>query len=244
MKIKIVSTFWNCGQYIEDCILSVKNQTFKNFEMFLIDDMSQDDTVEKIKKIIKDDSRFHLIVNEEKKYKLKNMDDLITDESFFDDEDVIVELDGDDKLYDSYVIEKINNKYLNNKNLWITNGSFIFSDGNPGFSSKVNPFTIRKDIFRFSHLRTWKAHLWRSIDEESFIGPDDEYFKSAPDVAYSFPMVEMAGLRHYEYIPDIMYVYNASSPFNENKPKSSMGGLNDVIKNEHFIRKMKSYNPI
>ena len=75
MKIKIVSTFWNCGQYIEDCILSVKNQTFKNFEMFLIDDMSQDDTVEKIKKIIKDDSRFHLIVNEEKKYKLKNMDD-------------------------------------------------------------------------------------------------------------------------------------------------------------------------
>jgi glycosyltransferase involved in cell wall biosynthesis len=244
MKIKIVSAFWNCGEYIENCIESVKKQTVQDFEMFLIDDMSEDDTVSKIKKLIQDDPRFHLIVNQEKKYKLRNFDELIMDEKSFDDDDVIVELDGDDKLFDSNVLEKIKNKYSSNKNLWITNGSFIFSDGNPGFSSKVNPFTIRRDVFRFSHLRSWKTHLWRNIEEESFLGPDGEYFKSAPDVAYCLPMVEMAGLRHYEYIPDILYVYNASSPYNEHKPQSSMGGLNDVVKNEQFIRKMRSYNPI
>lgn len=244
MKIKIISTFWNCSDYIVDCIKSVKNQTYKDFEMYLIDDMSNDNTIEKIRNEVQGDHRFKLIINTQKKYKLKNLDDLILDEDLMHDEDIIVELDGDDRLYDENVLDKIFQKYKSNSDLWITNGSFIYSNGNLGFSSKVNPFTIRKDVFTFSHLRTWKVHLWRSIDEISFLDQNGQYFKSAPDVAYSFPLVEMAGLKHYEFIPDIMYIYNAESPFNEHKPKSSMGGLSDVVKNVNYIRSMKSYNTL
>lgn len=244
MKIKIITSFWNCSEYIVDCIQSVKKQSFEDYEMFLIDDLSMDNTLEKIKKEICGDNRFKLIINKEKKYKLKNFDDLILDEDLMNDQDIVVELDGDDKFYDENVLKKINERYINNSNLWLTNGSFIYSDGNLGFSSKVNPFTIRKDVFTFSHLRTWKVHLWRSIDEISFLDQNGEYFKSAPDVAYSFPLVEMAGLKHYEFIPDIMYVYNAESPFNEHKQGSSMGGLNDVIKNVNYIRSMKTYNTL
>jgi glycosyltransferase involved in cell wall biosynthesis len=244
MRLVVVSAFWNASNYIERCITSVMSQEFTDFTMYLIDDMSDDDTVSKIESLISNDKRFKLIVNTEKKYKLRNFDDLIMDEELIDDEDIIIELDGDDWLYDENVLEKVYNKYNKNKNLWMTNGSFIYSNGQIGFSSKVNPSTVRKDPFRLSHLRTWKSHLWRSIEEESFIGSDGEYFRSAPDVAYSFPMVEMAGDKHYEFIPDIMYVYNAESPYNEHKPNSSDGGLQSQSSNDNYIRNMKPYRPL
>lgn len=244
MRLVVVSAFWNASNYIERCITSVMSQEFTDFTMYLIDDMSDDDTVSKIESLISNDKRFKLLVNTEKKYKLRNFDDLIMDEELINDEDIIIELDGDDWLYDERVLEKIHKRYLNNKNLWMTNGSFMYSNGQIGFSSKVNPSTVRKDPFRLSHLRTWKSHLWRSIEEESFIGPDGEYFRSAPDVAYSFPMVEMAGDKHYEFIPDIMYVYNAESPYNEHKPNSSDGGLQSQSNNANYIRNMKPYRPL
>lgn len=242
--IKIVSCFWNASEYVENCLNSIKSQTYKNYKVFLIDDVSTDDSVDKVKKLIDGDDRFSLIVNKEKKGKLKNIDDLLIDDELFDDEDIIIELDGDDWLYNENVIEKIYKIYNEDKNLWLTNGSFIYSNGQFGFSSKVNYKTIRKDIFKFSHLRTWKCHLWRNINEESFLDDNGNYFMSAPDVAYSFPLVELAGDKHYKYIPDIMYVYNAESPYNEHKPNSFDGGVSSQLKNANTIRNKKPYRPL
>jgi glycosyltransferase involved in cell wall biosynthesis len=241
--IKIVSCFWNVGDYITKCIDSVMNQDFKDFKMFLIDDVSNDDTINVIKEKIKDDKRFVLIPNTEKKYKLKNIDDLLIDEDLFDDEDIIIELDGDDWLENNKVLSLINEKYNQNKNLWITNGSFVYSDGRFGFSSKVNPETIRTDTFLFSHLRTWKVHLWRNIKQESFLDENGEYFKAAPDAAYSFPMVEMAGERHYEYIPNILYVYNESTPYNEHKSGASAGQF-EQFRCSNIIRNLPKYQKL
>jgi glycosyltransferase involved in cell wall biosynthesis len=240
----VVSCFWNCENYIEKCINSVKNQKMSSFKMYLIDDLSTDNTVSKIKNLIVGDERFFLIENTEKKYKLKNMDYLLMNDSLINDEDIIVELDGDDWFYDENTLTTIMEKYNNNKNLWLTNGSFVYSTGHFGFSSKVNYKTVRSDEFRFSHLRTWKAHLWRKIEEESFLDENGEYFKSAPDVAYSLPMIEMSGDLHYEYLPNILLVYNAESPYNEHKPESAGGGLSEQSKNANTIRKKKQYKKI
>ena len=242
--ITIISCFWNPGEYIIKCINSIKNQTYKNFKVFLIDDMSTDNTIQIINDLIKDDERFVLIKNSEKKFKLKNIDELIMNETLINDEDIIVELDGDDWFFSDDVLNTIYEKYNNNKNLWLTNVSFIYSNGQFGFSSKVNYKTVRQDVFTFSHLRTWKCHLWRSINEESFLDENQEYFKSAPDVAYSLPMVEMAGNNHYEFIPKLLLVYNAESPFNEHKPGSAGGGVNYQLMNAQIIRNKKPYKPL
>lgn len=242
--IKIISCFWNPGEYIVKCIESIKRQNYTNFKVFLVDDMSTDNTNEIIEKMIIDDDRFLLIKNSEKKFKLRNMDDLIMDEEFFDDNDIIVELDGDDWFFNENVLTFISEKYNKNKDLWLTNGSFVYSNGQIGFSSEVNHKTIRQDVFTFSHLRTWKTHLWRKIDEESFLDENGDYFKSAPDVAYSLPMVEISGKKHYEFIPEILLVYNADSPYNEHKPNSAGGGVNIQLKNAQYIRGKKGYKNI
>ena len=87
--IKVVSCFWNVENYIEKCINSVKSQTYRDFKMYLIDDMSNDNTNQIIEKLIEGDERFVYIKNTEKKFKLKNLDDLLMDESLIDDEDII-----------------------------------------------------------------------------------------------------------------------------------------------------------
>lgn len=242
--IKIVSCFWNVENYITKCVDSVMNQEFKNFKMFLVNDVSNDNTVNIIKEKIKDDERFILVNNTEKKYKLKNIDDLLMDEELFDDDDIIVELDGDDWLENNKVLSLIDEIYTKNKKLWITNGSFVYSDGRFGFSSKVNPETVRTDTFLFSHLRTWKVHLWRRIEEESFLDVNGEYFKSAGDAAYSFPMVEMAGKDHYEYIPNILYVYNEENPYNDHKSGSSSGSAFEQFRVSQIIRNLPKYQKL
>jgi glycosyltransferase involved in cell wall biosynthesis len=203
--------------------------------------VSTDNTVQIIEELIHEDDRFFFIKNKEKKYKLKNLDDLI---SHFDDEDIVIELDGDDYLADTNVVGDIRSIYQNKK-VWLTNGSFVYSNGKPGFSSKCNPNTVRKDVFLFSHLRTWKSFLWKSIPKSYLQDDSGEYFKSAADVAYTFSLLELAGDENYRYLPTIYYVYNGDSPYNDHKPGSATGGghreqerCSNIIRNKPKLDKL------
>ncbi|MGL6145681.1 MAG: glycosyltransferase family 2 protein, partial [Macrococcoides caseolyticum] len=57
MKISIIIPIYNQEEYIVDTIISVKNQTFKNFECILINDGSTDDSQKIVEREIIDDSR-------------------------------------------------------------------------------------------------------------------------------------------------------------------------------------------
>lgn len=231
--IKFVCCVWNAERYVTNCIKSLKNQIDKDFLVYLIDDLSNDNSVEIIKKLIENDSRFQLIVNKEKKFKLKNLDDLI---STFDDEDIVIELDGDDFLLNQNVVSDIKELY-DSKKVWLTNGSFMYTNGSKGFSEKCNPNTVRKDQFRFSHLRTWKAFLWKAIPKSYLKEETGEYFKSAADVAYCFALLELAGEENYRFLDKLYYVYNADSPFNDHKPGSATGnGLSEQNRCANIIR--------
>jgi glycosyltransferase involved in cell wall biosynthesis len=76
--IKFVCCFWNAENYIKNCIRTLKSQKDTEFEVYLIDDMSTDNGAELVKKLIDGDKRFKFITNTEKKFKLKNLDELIS----------------------------------------------------------------------------------------------------------------------------------------------------------------------
>jgi len=239
--IKFVCCFWNAEKYIKNCIRTLKSQTDIDFEVYLVDDMSTDNTVGVTKKLIEGDSRFKLIINQEKKFKLRNLDELITQ---FNDEDIVIEIDGDDFLLTSDVVSDIKNIYSDGK-VWLTNGSFMYSDGNSGFSSKCNPETVRKDVFLFSHLRTWKSFLWKAIPDSYLRDDDGSYFKSAADVAYTFSLLELAGDENYRFLSKLYYVYNAESPYNDHKIGSATGGghreqerCSNIIRNKSKLNKL------
>jgi glycosyltransferase involved in cell wall biosynthesis len=237
---KIVSCFWNAESYLTDCINSITMQSHNDYMVYLVDDMSTDGSVELAKRLISDDNRFILISNSEKHFKLKNFDRII---SSFNDDDIVVELDGDDSLFGDDVLAKLSQTYKNEE-IWLTNGSFIFSNGSLGFSSRCDSDTIRSDVFTFSHLRSWKAFLWKAIPKEYFMDDHREYFRSAADVAFSLPLLELAGNKHYKFLKKVMYVYNDVSPYNDHKSGSASGGRSEQLTTENKIRQKKPLTPL
>jgi glycosyltransferase involved in cell wall biosynthesis len=231
---------WNASKYIDLCIDSVVGQKNQNFKMIIIDDVSTDDSCEIVKKKIVEYNNIELIENKQKKYKLKNFDDLISDKNLIQNNDIIIELDGDDWLADDQVVQTIYDTYNTNNNILISNSKFAYSNGRIGFSNNVNISNIRQSPFMFSHLRSWKASLWRSIDKKYFVDPrTNDYFKITADMAYSFPMLETAGQNRYYHIPKVLHIYNDTSPYNDHKPGSAAGGQNEQHIAESIIRKIQ-----
>jgi glycosyltransferase involved in cell wall biosynthesis len=235
----IVTTLYNAEKYIEMCLGSIMSQTFKDFKCYITDDLSTDNSVNIVKNTIKGDNKFVLIENKIKMYQPGNYDQIIRNNDLINDDEVIVEIDGDDWLPDSKVLERINNIYLD-KNVWIANGSFRYSNGSRGFSSKQTNFnSLRTSRFTASHIRTWRAFLWRKINQEDLKDQNGDYWKVTGDLSFMFPMLEMSGEERYRFMSDINYVYNEQNPINDHKVD-----LNLVNKIANEIRNKKPYSQL
>jgi glycosyltransferase involved in cell wall biosynthesis len=213
----IVTTLFNAENYIEKCLSSIKGQTFEDFKCYITDDLSTDNSVNLVKNFIKNDDRFILIENTEKLYQPGNYDQVIRNNPNIDDEEIIVEIDGDDWLPDSDTLNRINKVY-SDKNVWIANGRFVYSTGVPGFSSKqIITNDLRRIRFTASHIRTWRAFLWRKIKLDDLKDENGIYWKVTGDLSFMYPMLEMSGEEHYRFMEDINYVYNEQNPINDHK---------------------------
>jgi glycosyltransferase involved in cell wall biosynthesis len=235
----IVTTLYNAEKYIERCIGSLMGQRFKDFTCYITDDLSTDNSVNLAKIMVGNDDRFIIIENKEKLYQPGNYDTVIRNNSKIKDNDIIIEVDGDDWLPDSNTLGRINDVYTD-PNVWIANGSFKYPNGMIGFSSKQeNIENIRNVRFTASHIRTWRAFLWRNIKQEDLKDENGVYWKVTGDLSFMYPMLEMSGEEHYRFMPDINYVYNDTNPLNDHKVDIKL--VNDVADK---IRKMKKYNKL
>ena len=57
----ILIPVYNSALYIEQCIKSIKNQSYKNFECIIVNDGSTDNSLDLINDIIENDARFTVI---------------------------------------------------------------------------------------------------------------------------------------------------------------------------------------
>ena len=234
----ILTTTYNCENFVERSLLTIMTQRFKDFKCYITDDMSTDNTVDIIKKTILGDDRFILIENKEKMYQPGNYNQVIRGLNIPDNE-ICVEIDGDDWLPNSNVLSFIDDVYKD-ENVWMTSGSFKYHDGRPGFANPPKNFTnIRKQTFTLSHMRTWKSWLWKKIKEEDLKDDGGNYWSVAGDLSFMFPMLEMSGENHFKYIPDVLYIYNESNPLNDHKV--NMGKVSSTV---NIIRNKIPYNGI
>lgn len=67
MKISIVITAYNVGNFIERAVKSVLSQTYKNIEVVIVEDCSTDNTKDIIEQLAKEDGRIKIIYHEENK---------------------------------------------------------------------------------------------------------------------------------------------------------------------------------
>ena len=246
-NFKIVVPMYNVEKWVGNTIRTIKKQNYKNFECVVIDDISTDSSFSIVEDLIKDDERFHLIKNKEKKFALRNIYEGIEYLSP-NNKDIIVTVDGDDWLYNYDVLNKLDEVY-NQENCFITYGEYTkLNDLKRGLAipNGSEPFprhVVENSLFRqyrwiSSHLRTFKYGLWNKIKKEDLLDEDGNFFRMAWDLAFMLPMLEMAQERH-KFIPDILYVYNNDNPINDFKVDTPL-----QLKTDAYIRKKERYKRI
>ena len=104
MKFSIVIPSYNSANYTEKLIKSILNQTYTNYEIIFVDDVSTDDSVKIAKKILK---KPHKVIELKSKRLSGGARNVGICEAIGD---YIVCIDSDDWLKDDYVLEDIANK--------------------------------------------------------------------------------------------------------------------------------------
>lgn len=167
VRFYIVSVMFNAQNEVLEHIDMLKQQTYQNFHCVLVDDMSTDQSVSVASQAIDHDPRFSLIVNNEKKYKVRNVVDALASVSP-DDEDIVLIVDGDDRLAHESVLQKVLDIYMD-KNALLTYGSHLNDRGvRADMCRAYSDRVIRRNAFRYakwhaSHLKTFKYKLFKQI---------------------------------------------------------------------------------
>lgn len=210
---------YNAENYIGKCLDSIEGQDYPFFDVLVIDDHSTDGTWDIVQSF-----NVNCIRNCERKGALHN---LVSGIKIFG-RDIIVTVDGDDFLSEDKVLTYLNDIY--DEDVWMTYGSFLPLSGK--YKDTCQPFdniiwankegilenysvtteTYRKSPFWVtSHLRTFRKQLWDRIKDEDLRDTDGRYYQTAGDLAFMYPMIEMAD-SHCRFIPHTLYVYNDLNP--------------------------------
>ena len=222
-KFVVVVPVFNSGEWIEKCVMSIINQKYNvnKVKICIVDDCSTDQNhIDKLKKIEKTyPNRIKIIYKTVNEGGLKAIIDAFATVKP-NNEDIILQVDGDDWLYHDNVFKIINKAYQDRTQL--TYGSYKIHYPNNklhntrGICADCAGYvriykSYRKHKWIFSHLRTFKYKLWKKIKHCDLKDDNEQYWRVSWDMAYMFPLLELSnGL--FKYINDILYVYNMHNP--------------------------------
>lgn len=238
----VVIPSYNNKNWVQQNLNSVFSQKYQNYRIIYISDASTDgtdDLVETFAKQNHQEHRFTLIKNKEKSGPLACICQAVFS---CDPQEIIVDLDGNDWLANDEVLQHLNKVY-SNPAVWMTYGQFMYHPQFiPGFASKVPFDVIQQNAFRsfkgaVTHLKTFYAGLFQKIEKEDLLW-ENKFIPKAADLAYTIPMLEMAGV-HSRFIPEVLYIYNCSESINEHKSSNDL-----EEKMDRLIRSKKKYSPL
>lgn len=214
----VVIPSFNNKEWYQKNLDSVFLQKYSNFRIIYVDDASPDGTGELVKAYTKEkglQDRVTLIQNEKRIGSLANLYQAILQ---CNPKEIVVDLDGDDWMKDHEVLSELNSVYRNS-DVWVTYGQFeYYPCGSTGWAKEVPQQVIEANAFRdeswtTTALRTFYAGLFQKIKKDDLMF-NGEFYPMAGDLAFMFPIVEMAG-KHSRFIPKVLYVYNVVTTIND-----------------------------
>lgn len=247
----VITTCYNVEPYIRMNFYMNKFQTHENVLFVYVDDNSKDTTLQTLKELTLNDSRFLVIQNNDNGSQAKAYMyaiDYLEKNNLVQDEDIIVEVDGDDWLSSNFVLSYLNQIYQD-ENIWMTYGHYQeYPSGNLGghfymhIHDEVDQNNVhRYNAFPYSHLKTYKYWLLNKVNRQQLIDPvTNQLFSAAWDHALCLPMVEMAGKRHIHRCDDILYILNRHDDL-QNESKTRHEEQKQI---EMRIRHMPIYNKL
>ena len=230
-----VTTCFNCEKFIENCINSVLFQTYEEWQMYIIDDASDDESVKVAKRTAGHDQRIHIIENESNVGAVYNKTVNFVNHAAPKDEDVIITLDGDDYLAHEKVLSYLETVYK--KDIWMTYGGFKMNVlYNKEFYGQIDwGKSLRSQPFCLTHLRSHKFFLLKNIKDKDLCNRLGQLFRYPEDVILFIPMAEMSGKKHTHFSQETNYFYNVNSNSDE-RVSARKDHINGIITEDLSFR--------
>ncbi|NGX39371.1 MAG: hypothetical protein KR126chlam1_00697 [Chlamydiae bacterium] len=231
----IVIPSYNDTDSYKDTLQSVFQQNYQNYRILYIADAPQIDTTNAVQSFIEQKSqkkRCILMRTGEKDGPLACISQAIFS---CDQSEIILVLNTGDSLGDPDVLSYLNALYADS-NVWAT----YRTNQNPTKSTlipdDVNQLRLTQNTS--FHLDTFYASLFQKVDKDDFLWKEN-FFSNAADLAFTFPILEMAGT-HSRFVPEILFTSNDYSSC-ENLHSTSK----DFELEMNFLTKVKKpYTPL
>lgn len=246
----ILVASYNNEKFVEDNLKSICFQeSSMPYHIICINDCSTDRTGLCMEEYVRQhhlENKVTIIHNKERIGSVANVYETVHK---LPDHKVVVIVDGDDLLKDNKVLLRLEQAYKD-PDIWLTYGQALsFPQKNVLKSEKVPDRIfynreIRKYKWVTSHLRTFKAGLFKKIKKEHLLY-QGKFIMKACDLAIMFPMLEMAGPKNElskirsTFIEDILYLYRRNNPLSVHKVSRSEQVLMDK-----YIRSLAPYEPL
>ena len=229
-NIQVITPVYNSAAYIKNCILSVAQQDYNNYNMHIINDKSTDNTLDVINKTLASlpeniRGKFNVINNETNMGAVYNQ--INTIRSKVKIASIVMLLDGDDWLVnDPNIFHKYNNIYKDGKAEFTYGSCYSLVDKIPLIAQPYPPEIKKNKEYRkykfnwnmpYTHLRTFDARLLNNINDSVFKDAEGNWLKAGGDTSVFYNLIEQADPGNVICVPDIVYNYNDINPLNDYK---------------------------
>lgn len=201
-KIAIIIPNCNYEEWLDKCLSSVAIQTYKNYEVIFVDDMSTDKSVDTVDKYVDKLSRLKIIKLKQKRYNGGARNEAYLHLS--DDVDYVMYLDSDDWLIDENVLTKINRSLQPRPDVL-----FI------GIASYQNYKTL--DCFnpnykdRYEALKSWSGSCGKVIRKELATKQECLYNEGTLKEDRNQHCRICIYMKDFECLEDSVYVWNRTN---------------------------------
>lgn len=245
----VVVCSYNNKDWYKKNLDSIFSQNYSNYKVVYMDARSPDGTGDLVEQYVQERGQTHrvtLVRNKDRKLKTENFYNAV--HRYCDDNRIVVDVDGDDWLAHSNVLNVINEAYAD-QDLWLTYGNYVCCPDQYKSLCKSIPENIirdssyRRSAWMTSHLQTFYAWLFKKIKKEDLMY-DGKFLEMTSDLAFIFPMLEMAGSRNrVKFITEVLYVHNVKNPISDWRKNSPLQcRLAKVIRNRPPYDKLVSEN--
>jgi len=159
--VSIITPSHNASKFISECINSVLLQTYQDWEMIIVDDLSNDNSVKIIKSFLKQDSRIKLIELEENGGPSKARNRAIKESKG----DFIAFLDADDVWKNDKLDKQLN--FMKKYNLAFTYSSYDVIDEDGDY---ITTFNTKNSVTYKSLLKTCSIGCLTAIYDVNKLG--------------------------------------------------------------------------
>jgi len=198
-KLYVISTGRNPSFLVQACVESVQTQTLQPDLHILIDDMSDNDTIDYLSTIMSSKySNLVITQNHTRKYRLRNIYESSIDK---DPDDIICIVDSDDSLATSTALETVSTAYANNPQYEYVYTNYVTEHGEPGGCQPIpdsswNPY---EGSWITSHMCTFKVKAIQGISIKNFLDVNGNWFQIGTDQAFSLPILYRLWKRDNNY---------------------------------------------